>query len=52
MKASGVAEQYVRLLQDIYDNSMIVLRCVRVMDDFKWRWECINDQPGAACLIW
>lgn len=36
MKKSGVAEMYMRAMQDMYDNSMIVVSCViGMMDGFK-----------------
>ena len=36
VRESGVAEKHVRLVQDMHESSMTVLRCVAgVMDGFK-----------------
>ena len=43
MRESGVAEKYVRLIQDFYETSTTVVKCaVGRTEDLK---DCIKDQP-------
>ncbi|KAK3572428.1 hypothetical protein QTP86_032647 [Hemibagrus guttatus] len=43
MRKSGVAEKYVRVVQDMYERSRTVVRCA-VGQTEEWRLDCIRDQ--------
>ncbi|KAK3522582.1 hypothetical protein QTP86_025003 [Hemibagrus guttatus] len=42
MRKSGVAEKYVRVVQDMYERSRTVVRCA--VGQTMWRWDCIRDR--------
>ncbi|KAK3517672.1 hypothetical protein QTP70_015319 [Hemibagrus guttatus] len=45
MRKSGVAEKYVRVVQDMYERSRTVVRCaVGQTEEFKVEWDCIRDR--------
>ncbi|KAK3533676.1 hypothetical protein QTP70_024005 [Hemibagrus guttatus] len=46
MRKSGVAEKYVRMVQDMYERSRTVVRCAELLRQrsSKWRWDCIRDR--------
>ena len=46
MRESGAAGKFVRLVQDMYESSITVVRCtVGVTDGFKVEEDCIKDHP-------
>ena len=45
MRKSGIVEKYVRLVQDMYEESKTVVRCaVGTTESFKIRSNCTRDQ--------
>ena len=45
MRKSGLAEKYVRIVQDMYDDSITEVRCaVGVTEGFEVKWDCTKDR--------
>ena len=45
MREPGVAENYVRLVQVMYESSITLVSCAVGVTGSRWRWYCIKDCP-------
>ena len=45
MRKSGLAEKYVRIVQDVYDDSTTAMMCaVGVTEGSRGSWDCTKDR--------